>query len=461
MEHFTLTELDVDARAPQRYRELIQLASIITKITSSGWLIDRPKLPLYLEKSKDRQATFTSGFLKESGLSSSQLGESGMGATDAVKDWFWKTMNAPPIMFNKITKKPQFNTETLITYATEYANEPYAKAAAYLYGMRKNAKSITYIKTYEILSAKNGRIHFGFNPAGTQTGRWSSSVSEFINGEVYKANAQQIPKKVAKFNFGDGPIPLMESLRPLFIPDEGCVLLGADYDQLELRLLAYTTGASKLIQWIEQGADTHMENAKLLFDLPPDARKDDGILMHKAAREAVKGLTYGFSYQVRSPNGRDEYKQQYAGLKKIFPQFTQRMVNELASRFFEVHPEILDFQISMRESIARHGYVQLPQSGHKLYYTNVARGWNQAVNFMFQGGGAFLINRAVLQLYPELQWNQGSQIRAQIHDELILHAKHEHADEVAALMERTMSLPAQFGNYTAGIPARAERKNHL
>jgi DNA polymerase-1 len=385
-----------------------------------------------------------------------------------VRNWFWVDQGAPQVVFAKLTGKPQFSTECLITYATQYAQERFGKAAAALYGLRKNKKLLEFCETYRILSSRDGRIHFSMNPAGTQTGRWTSSTKLRLKNEdgsrtTYSGNVQQVPSKTPSFDFGEGKEKLVDSLRDIFVADPGCCLLKTDFNALELRLIAFIHGARKLIEWIEAGADTHIQNAIGIFKelgLPTDARqvkppRNEMDKLINDARDAAKPLAYAVSYQMSDPGGRNKYPTLYKTLKKIFPTITEEMANTYAARFFELHPEIKSGQQRIRQEIEKAGYTTNAVDGRRLYYPANTRGFNQALNFHMQSSGAVLINRALLALAPKLDWKLQA-VRAQVHDELVLHCPLQDLDRVADLVEECMGQPAQLGETVAGVPAEAD-----
>lgn len=455
-------------RANERYERLIGLMRVSEKMTEKGWRVDLAKLDSHRSTAIARIDKFTRMFLAQTRLVSSDLGTSGSGTTHKVRNWFWIDQGAPQLVFNKLTKKPQFSTELLISYAQDFRKESFGVAAAALYGLRKNKKIVEFCDTYARFAAHDGRIHFGFNPAGTVTGRWTSStkmrvVNEDMSRTTYSCNAQQIPSKTPSFDFGEGKERLVDSLRDVFLADEGCVLFKCDYEALELRLIAYIHAAKKLIEWIEEGEDVHIKNAVGIFRelrLPVDARQVKPAATElqrtiNAARDAAKPLAYGVSYQMHDPDGHGRYITLFKTLKKIFPSISEQQANTYAQRFFELHPEIRDGQSRIRDSIDKHGYARLAIDGRCLYYPSTPRGYNQALNFHMQSTGASLVNRATLALDKLIDWN-GEEIRAQVHDELVVQAPFKSMERIKELLEEKMGAPAQIGSTLAGVPAIAD-----
>lgn len=460
-------DIPMAAGAKERYEAKMRLMSVCQKITDAGWLVHQERLQQHIEEAERKIKKFTSTFLKGTGLRLQDLGPAGAGQTLKVKTHFFDTLKAPAVSFDKRTKRPQFNTPSLIEWGQTKGAE-YAAPAAALLAIRKNRKLIDYCRTYLAFAREqNGRVHFQFNPVGTQTGRWTSSTKlrvvnrgpdgEVISRRTYSANAQQIPKRVPTFDFGEGDVPLVSSLRDCFLPDPGCVLFVADYDQLELRLIAYVYGVKRLIEALDVGQDIHMLTASVLFAERGIQAADSKHSSPEAARcrDAAKPCAYGISYQMHNPRG-GRYPTLFKTLKASFPQMSERLVSILAERFFTLYPEIREGQTGVRKEVEVTGARVLPIDGRRLYYPSTMRGFNQALNFGMQGTGGVLADRAVIALDGCLDWESGEQIRAQVHDELVVQAPYESADRVAASLETAMSQQATFGAVTASIPAAAD-----
>ena len=445
-------------RAHERYSTLLRLMTIAEKIREKGWLIDSRALSDHVMNADKKVRRYTKLCLELTGLRLNDLGAAGTGATHTIRDWFWLKAGAPHVVFNKLTKRPQFSTECLVIYATDFRREPFGPAAAALYGLRKNKKLLQFLDAYRRLSMQDGRIHFSFNPAGTQTGRWTSSTRQRVllpdgTRTTYSANAQQVPKKTPSFDFGDGPEVLVDSLRDIFIADPGHVLIRADYDALELRLIAYVYGAQKIIAALNEGRDTHMMNAEEVF-IEMNLKSADAKIC-KAARTCAKTLAYAVSYQMHDERGGGKYPTLFKALKKEFPTVVEQQANIYAERFFQLHPEIKAGQSSVRRRVDELGFNELTIDGRRLYYPSTMRGYNQALNFSMQGTGSALVNRALIELDKHINW-QGQEVRAQVHDELVVQAPESEVAQMCELVERCMGAPAQIGRVFTGIPAAAD-----
>lgn len=437
-----------DANGKIRYFRMLELSQIASRMTEKGWPVDRAAVFKLMEISRDRKQRFTDEFLKISGLSLDHMGKKLTGHTHTVRDFFWKELQAPHVVFDKISKKPQFNTAALVAYTEDYKNAPFALPAAYLLGLRKNAKYLSYLEAYEALSRKDGRIHVNFNVSQAKTGRWSASSREIIEGHHYSCNIQQVPSKAMEYDFGNGPETVVSSLRSVFAAEPGCVVISADYNALEARLIATNHGVEKLLTAIDKGDDIHKLTARGLFGALFD--KDP-----KLCRDAAKTCLYAFSYQYSDGGDEVKYKQAYDTLKKAMPRITERGVAELAKKFFQVYPEIFASHQNIKTHVDNDGGYALPLSGRFLHYPPTNRGYNQALNFMQQGAGAVLIDTALLELAPKLDWISAYPL-AQVHDEIVVHCSEKDSQEVAHVLKSCMETPAVIGGKQVVFPAEAK-----
>jgi DNA polymerase-1 len=132
-----------------------------------------------------------------------------------------------------------------------------------------------YADSLPLLADQDGRVHTTFNQVGTATGRLSST----------NPNLQNIPIRTE----------LGREIRAAFVPAPGCVLLSADYSQIELRLLAHFSADPLLMRAYQNGEDIHTLTASEVFGVPADA-------MDKETRNRAKAVNFGIVYGI-SPFG--------------------------------------------------------------------------------------------------------------------------------------------------------------
>lgn len=463
---FPPMEFPIDPSAVDRYRHTLKLMETAQRMKAKGVRVDLERCKKHIENSKERAEFFTELFLRLTGLPRAALGDAGAGATKAVRSWFWDEMKAPPILFDKLTKKPQFNTPTLIGYATDFRGKPFAAPAAALFGLRKAKTSAKFARAYyEVASRHEGRIHFGFNVCGTKGERWSAAAKwrwwdEGTGDWVkFKLNAQNVPSKEPKYKFeGDEkPTKLALSLRDIFIPDDGMTWIKFDGDQAEARLIAYTANASKLIEWIDTGKDLHIQNAYILFPeakIPPgwEDKDDPAFKQFKPFRDGSKPVMYGGAYSMPNDKGETHVGELTKQLKGAgFPDADEQYVGLVVERLFGTHHEIRAWQNWTKRTIKETGRFTLPQNGRFLWLPATMRGYNMAANFQMQSGYGYLINRAAPVIEQRIE-RTGADLLIQLHDEVDIQAPIGMEKEICAIASEELSRPARFGQIEAGIP---------
>lgn len=401
----------------EQFNQYMKLSAIATEMKTAGWRVDICKVKHHRDKASERSKRLSNIFTQLA--CTGDIGKDGQ--TQSVKDYFWKTLGVPVVSVDKKTKKPKLDAAALLTYATEYDDDTIRRSAASLYGYRKSGKTIAFCDEY----FKSGqRVHATFNVYGTKGSRWSCTAP----------NLQQLPSRGLLYDFGDGPEPIAVSMKDILIADEGMVLVDADWAALELYLQTYIAKAKKLIKCIDTKQDLHMYNATVMFGetlVPAGSTKKT----HKEYRNAAK-LAFGFAY-----NASDSITQVHKTMKGMFPEMTERMCAALRKRYFAHHPEFPLWQKQTVEKIKRDGFISTPLLERRLYLPPTMRGFNQALNSQCQILGGDIANHAIIKLRDTLRWNEGEQIRAQVHDSFILQTRPEWVEDTAAKLVDAMTQP--------------------
>lgn len=265
----------------------------------------------------------------------------------------------------------------------------------------------TYVEGLLRLVDAKGRVHSFFDQVATATGRISSS----------EPNLQNIPVRTQEGR----------EIRRAFLPQEGWVLLDADYSQIELRLMAHFSGDAAMVEAFRTGQDVHARTASEIFDVPLE--QVDATLRSRA--KAVNfGLIYGISGFGLARN---------TGV-------TQREAKEFISRYFAKYPGVKRFMDDAAEDGARNGYA-VTLMGRRRYLPelhspkSVIRefGKRAAMNTPVQGTAADIIKLAMVRVDEALhQAGLRSRLILQVHDELLLECPPEEVAQAAALLERSM-----------------------
>lgn len=257
----------------------------------------------------------------------------------------------------------------------------------------------TYLLAYKDI-VKNGKIYTVFNQTLTSTGRLSSS----------EPNLQNIPVRSE-----EGKL-----LRKMFISSfKGGKIVDADYNQIELRLLASFSGDEKLINAYANGVDIHALTASEVFGIPLEMVTPE---IRRNAKAINFGIVYGMSDFGLSQNIGVTRNEAAAYIKK----------------YFERYPKIKEYMDSNIEFCKQHGYVKtmfgrvryIPEINDSNYNMRMF-GERAAMNMPLQGSASDIIKLAMIGVFRELEkQNLKSKLVLQVHDELVIDT---HPDEVEAV----------------------------
>lgn len=255
--------------------------------------------------------------------------------------------------------------------------------------------------------APDGRIHATFNQTVARTGRLSSE----------DPNLHNIPVRTEQGRL----------FRRAFVPADGFELLIADYNQIELRVIAHLSGDPGLVEAFEAGRDIHSATAASLFGVEPGA-------VTAQQRSTAKMVSYGLAY------GMEAY-----GLGQRLGVPTDEAATILTS-YFEAFPKVRSFMENVVAQSRELGFTEtafgrrrpLPElSSHNFRVRQAAE--RQAMNAPIQGLAADIFKVALVRLDAELRARSAaSRLVLQVHDEVILEVDPAEASEVTQLTVSTM-----------------------
>ena len=266
----------------------------------------------------------------------------------------------------------------------------------------------------------DGRVRTSFQMTVTATGRLSST----------EPNLQNIPTRT----------DLGSEIRRMFVPAEGCVLVDADYSQIELRLLAHISADAGMQAAFRSGGDFHAETAAKVFHV---AREDVTPEMRRQAKAVNFGIVYGISAFSLS---------QDIGV-------TVAEAKAYMDAYFATFPGVRRYMDAVVEQAEQNGYVEtlfhrrrdlpeLTSSNHNLR----AFGQRVALNMPIQGTAADIMKLAMIAVWRRLREEQpAARLVLQVHDELIVECPAAAAQAVAALLEEEMEHVAELS-----VPLTAE-----
>ena len=263
----------------------------------------------------------------------------------------------------------------------------------------------TYIEPLLELCASDAksRIYTSFVQTGTATGRLSSK----------NPNLQNIPTKTE----------LGRRIREAFVAAEGMLLIGIDYSQIELRLLAHFSKDPVLLEAFNKGKDIHMQTAIALF----------GEHEASSKRHIAKTVNFGLLYGM--------------GPKKLSETLaiTTKEAKEIIERYFESFPTVKTYFASIVEGAKHDGYVQT-LLGRRRYFDFAsatpmlkAAYEREAVNTLFQGSAADLIKLSMNRIDRLIRDEAlPAKMLLQIHDELIFEVNASDAKLLASRFSTVM-----------------------
>ena len=275
----------------------------------------------------------------------------------------------------------------------------------------------TYIDPLLALGLENEdrRVHTSFLQTGTATGRLSSK----------NPNLQNIPVRS----------PMGAKIRKAFIADEGKMLIGIDYSQIELRLLAHFSQDATLMDAFAHDKDIHRQTAVAIF----------GEEEADAKRNVAKTVNFGLLYGM--------------GPKKLSVDIgvSTKEAKAIIEAYFENFPTVKTFLRGIADGAKEIGYVETLLRRRRYFNFETAPPMMKAayeresVNTVFQGSAADLIKlsmNAISELIKKEKLH--AKMLLQIHDELIFEVNEDEAEVLAEKFKNVME-----GIYTINVPLRS------
>ncbi|MGN8434357.1 DNA polymerase I [Helicobacter pylori] len=262
----------------------------------------------------------------------------------------------------------------------------------------------TYTTPLLRLKDKDDKIHTTFIQTGTATGRLSS----------HSPNLQNIPVR--------SPKGLL--IRKGFIASskEYC-LLGVDYSQIELRLLAHFSQDKDLMEAFLKGRDIHLETSKALF----------GGDLAKEKRSIAKSINFGLVYGM--------------GSKKL-SETLNIPLNEAKSyieAYFKRFPSIKDYLNRMKEEILKTSKAFTLLGRYRVFDFNGVNDYvkgnylREGVNAIFQGSASDLLKLGMLKVSERFKNNPSVRLLLQVHDELIFEIEEKNAPKLQQEIQRILN----------------------
>lgn len=265
----------------------------------------------------------------------------------------------------------------------------------------------TYVTGLLKVVGEDGRVHSTFKQTETRTGRISSA----------EPNIQNIPVRT----------PLGREMRRFFTAKDGYLLVDADYSQIELRVLAHISGDEIMKKAFLDGVDIHTVTASQVFNQPIEWVTPD-------LRSKAKAVNFGIVYGIGA----------FSLSKDIGVSMTK--ASEYIRAYLSKYSGIANYMDKTVAKARHDGYVET-MFGRRRYIKELAAknknlqsfGERVAKNTPIQGTAADIIKIAMIKVYNRLRESKlDAKLILQVHDELIVEAKEDCADKVAALLKEEM-----------------------
>ena len=372
------------------------LVHVLSRVEQNGAKIDKKKLSNHSKELSEKIYDLTSQAFKISGE------EFNLYSPKQLLEILYEKQGLP--VLKKTPKgQPSTNEDTLQRLSEDYE----LPKIILQYRTLAKLKSTYTDSLINIENPKTKRIHTSYQQAITSTGRLSST----------EPNLQNIPIKTAEGR----------RIREAFVPENGNVLISADYSQIELRIMAHLSEDKNLTHSFNNNIDVHSSTAAEVFgvsidDVSPDQRR--------SAKAINFGLMYGMSAfgltrQLGIPRGEAQ---------------------EYLDTYFARYTGVRDYMDNIKAQAKEDKYVETIM-GRRLYLNeiNAANGLRRqaaeraAINAPLQGSAADIIKKAMLDI-DELLLNelQDVQMIMQVHDELVFECPKNKADAVMKKMKDTM-----------------------
>lgn len=369
------------------------LTEILFEMENNGFKIDREKLQILDKEFDEKIQTYKKEIY-----------------FDAGEEF---NINSPKqvayILFDKLGIKA-YNNKKQSTSANVLEELRYIPIVDKILQYRKFMKiKTTYIDVYNALIAESGDIiHTTFNQTLTSTGRLSSS----------EPNLQNIPTRD----------DIGKNLRKIFVSKfKNGKIISADYNQIELRLLADMSGEEKLIAAYNNGGDIHRATAAEIFGIDKEKVTD-------AERREAKAINFGIIYGISD-----------FGLSQNI-KISRAKAKAYIDSYFTRYPSVKTFMNNNVEFAKQHGYSvtkfgrirNIPEINSSKY--NIRQfGERVAMNMPLQGTASDIIKLAMIRVHNAfVEQNIKSQLILQIHDELIVDTCEDEIEKVKTILRKEM-----------------------
>ena len=383
------------------YNEIeFPLAQVLADMTRIGMLVDRDGIDQFGVKLRSELEQVLTRIHMETGSASFNPN-----STKQLGEMLFVTMGLP---HGKKTQRGwSTDAETLEALRDYPLVEDILQYRAY---QKLNS---TYVEGLLKVIGEDGRIHTTFNQTEARTGRLSSD----------NPNLQNIPIRTE----------LGSQLRAYFIAKPGCVLVDADYSQIELRILAHITGDEHMQQAFLNGEDIHRSTAAKIYGIPQEE-------VTSRLRSSAKAINFGIMYG----------KGAYSLAKDIG--VSVKEADAFLKNYLAAFPKVSGYMDKTIADAKACGYVStlfgrrraLPELASSNFNVR-SSGERMARNTPIQGTAADVIKLAMVRVWKRLRDEKmESRLILTVHDELIVEAPQAEAEKAAQILREEMEGCVQY-----------------
>ncbi len=265
----------------------------------------------------------------------------------------------------------------------------------------------TYLDALPKLVDDDGRVRTTYNQVGSATGRISST----------DPNLQNIPIRTER---GD-------AIRQAFVSSPGNALVGADYSQIELRILAHLSGDKAMIESFRDKYDIHLATASRLNNVPIEQVTKE---MRRAAKTINFGLLYGLSAHRLSISLGISFKE----------------AQEFMERYFATYPGVKTFLAEIVATTRKQGHYYTMFGRRRNFPDITSSVWalkqaseRMAMNFPMQGAQADILKKAMVAVHQHIQNDRDIKLMLTVHDELVFELPKDRALTFAKELQSLMT----------------------
>ena len=331
------------------------------------------------------------------------------------------TKQLATILFTNLGLKPTKKTKTGYSVDADTLEELDHPIVTAILRYRELTKlKSTYIDGMkQVIDPTSGKVHTCFNQCITTTGRLSSTEPNLQNIPVRKSDGREI--------------------RKMFVPSPGCILVTADYSQIELRLLAHFSEEPRLVEEYMKDGDVHALTASKIFNVPLE-------LVTKEMRSSAKAVNFGIIYGIS-----------VFGLAKN-AKVSRLVAKNFIEQYFETYKKVKEYMDENVRLATKQGYLRsmcgriryFPELSAGTKFNIRAFGERAAMNMPLQGSASDIIKIAMIKVYNALKDNHmKAKLILQVHDELIVDTPIEEEAEVKKILKECMESAA-----TLRVPLR-------